>query len=115
MNAWRARIMARFARRYDIYLPVTYNVGCRIPDKKFRLLARSLAARFGGLTMQQRKFPLEGIWQGEAGVFFDRMIVMTVLDFRTGGSGRFIADLKKQLLAEFEQLEILITQSPLRV
>ena len=40
---------------------------------------------------------------------------MTVLDFRPRGSARFIAQLKQSLLTEFDQLEILITEQPLRV
>ena len=40
---------------------------------------------------------------------------MTVLDFRRHGSTRFIAQLKGDLLREFDQLEILITEQPLRV
>jgi hypothetical protein len=43
------------------------------------------------------------------------VIIITVLDFRRGGSGRFIARLKRSLLREFEQVEILLTESPLRV
>jgi hypothetical protein len=38
------------------------------------------------------------------------VIIMTVLDFRRQGSTRFIAGLKQDLLREFEQLEILITE-----
>jgi hypothetical protein len=45
----------------------------------------------------------------------DQVIVMAVLDFRRRGSTRFIRDLKKDLLDKFDQLEILITESPLRV
>ena len=40
---------------------------------------------------------------------------MTVLDFRRQGSTRFIGRLKRELLQEFEQLEILITEQSLRV
>jgi hypothetical protein len=72
-------------------------------------------ARFGGMTSQQRQFPLRGIWQGETRLYFDQVIIMTTLDFRRQGSTRFIAQLKQTLLREFEQLEILITEQPLRV
>lgn len=48
-------------------------------------------------------------------MFIDEVIIMTVLDFRRQGSARFIAQLKNSLLREFDQLEILITESPLRV
>jgi hypothetical protein len=40
---------------------------------------------------------------------------MTVLDFRREGSTRFITQLKQELLREFDQLEILITEEALKV
>jgi hypothetical protein len=44
-----------------------------------------------------------------------RTIILTALDFRPRGSTRFIGQLKQALLAEFQQLEILITEQALRV
>jgi hypothetical protein len=107
--------MARSARRYDLYLPLTYNDGRQVEDDKFDAVERRLLAQFGGLTAQMRDFPLRGIWQGEARLYYDRVIIMTVLDFHRRGSTRFVAQLKRELLREFDQLEILITESPLRV
>jgi hypothetical protein len=107
--------MARSARRYDLYLPLTDNEGRPFADQLFDTVERRLLTRFDGLTAQQRDFPLRGIWQGESRLFLDQVIVMTVLDFRRQGSTRFLAQLKQALLGEFEQLEILITEQSLRV
>jgi hypothetical protein len=107
--------MSRAARRYDLYLPLADNGGRPIADDVFKGVQRRLLARFGGLTAQQREFPLQGIWQGGRRLYFDQVIIMTALDFRRQGSTRFIAQLKQALLREFEQLEILITEQPLRV
>lgn len=107
--------MARSARRYDLYLPLADNEGRPFAEELFDSVERRLMAQLGGLTTQQREFPLQGIWQGGSRVYLDLVIVMTVLDFRREGSGRFIAQLKKDLLRAFEQLEILITEQPLRV
>jgi hypothetical protein len=107
--------MAKTARRYDIYLPLAFNDGSPVFNDQFDGVERRLLDRFGGVTSQQRDFPLKGIWQGETQLYFDQVIVMTALDFRRGGSTRFIADLKRDLLREFDQLEILITESTLRV
>lgn len=81
----------------------------------FEEVERQPLTRFGGVTSQQREFPLRGIWQGEAQLCLDQVIVMTALDFRLQGSGRFIAAIKQHLLRAFDQLEILITESALRV
>jgi inorganic pyrophosphatase len=107
--------MPRAARRYDLYLPLADNDGRPFADDLFRAVQRRLLDRFGGLTSQQRAFPFEGMWQNGARLFLDQVIVMTVLDFRRLGSTRFIAQIKQALLREFEQLEILITEQPLRV
>ena len=90
-----ARTKAKAARRYDLFLPLTDNSGRPFPDALFDRVERGLVAHFGGLTTQQREFPLRGIWQGAAQLFLDQVVVMTVLDFRRRGSTRFIAGLKK--------------------
>src|SRR5262249_22886765 len=107
--------MARPARRYDLYLPLTDNEGRPFAAELFDAVERRLVARFSGLTTQQHDFPLRGIWQGEGRLYLDQVIILTALDFRRQGSTRFIAQLKQTLLREFEQLEILITEQPLRV
>ena len=107
--------MAKAARRYDVYLPLTFNDGRPIPDEHFDTVERRLLAQFRGVTSQQREFPLRGVWLGGTQLYLDQVIVMTVLDFRPSGSTRFIVRLKRELLRAFEQLEILITESSLRV
>ena len=107
--------MARRARRYDLFLPLAYNDGRSIPDDLFDSVEKRLLDRFGGLTSQYRKFPLRGIWQGEKRLYLDRVIIMTALDFRVRGSSGFLVELKKYLLREFDQLEVLITETFLRV
>ena len=107
--------MPRSARRYDLYLPLTHNDGRPIADELFRAVQHRLLARFGGLTAQHREFPLQGIWEGDARLYLDQVIIMTALDFRRQGSARFIAQLKEALLREFDQLQILITEQALRV
>jgi hypothetical protein len=107
--------MPRAARRYDLYLPLTDNDGRAFPDEVFRDVQRRLLARFRGLTALEREFPLQGIWQGATRLYLDQVIVMTALDFRRQGSTRFMAQLKQHLLRGFKQLEILITEQPLRV
>lgn len=107
--------MPRSARRYDFYLPLTDNAGRPIANPVFDAVERQLVARFQGLTSQEREFPLRGIWHGKTKLYFDQVIIMTVLDFRRDGSPRFVTQLKQELLWEFDQLEILITEQALKV
>lgn len=107
--------MARSARRYDIYLPLADNEGVLFPGEQFTAIESVLIERFGGLTSQRREFPFRGKWQEGSEIYEDRIVVLTALDFRRGGSTRFIAQLKADLLEQFRQLEILITETALRV
>jgi len=107
--------MARAARRYDIFLPLAFNDGRPIPDEKFESVDSKLIEQFGGVTAQLRDFPLRGAWRSEGRLYQDQVIILTVIDFRKRGSDRFLRDLKQRLLRDFEQLEILIAESPLRV
>jgi hypothetical protein len=107
--------MPRAARRYDVFLPLAFNNGQLIPTQLFDAVERRLLGRFGGVTAQQRDFPLRGAWQSESQLYLDQVILLTALDFRPRGSARFIGELKRDLLRDFDQLEILITESSLRV
>jgi hypothetical protein len=107
--------MAKAARRYDLYLPLTFNDGRPVPDSRFDSVEQKLLKRFGGVTSQQRSFPLRGIWQGERRLYLDDVIVITALDFRARGSSRYIGMLKQEMLRDFKQVEILITESSLWV
>ena len=107
--------MAKAARRYDFYLPIAFNDGRPIPEAQFYAVENRLLDRFGGVTAQQREFPLRGIWFGGSQQYLDQVIIMTALDFRRKGSAAFIADIKRDLLHDFDQLAILITEAPLKV
>ena len=96
--------MPRSARRYDLYLPLTHNDGRLIADELFKGVQHRLLARFGGLTAQQREFPLQGIWQGDTRLYLDQVIIMTALDFRRQGSARFIAQAQTDASAEIRSI-----------
>jgi len=103
--------MSKPARRYDVYLPLTYNDGRSIPEGQFDAVEQRLVQRFTGVTSHQREFPLRGVWFGSTQLYLDQVIIMTALDFRRAGSQRFIVQLKQDLLRDFEQVEVLITES----
>ncbi len=104
--------MPRPIRSIDIYLPLDYNDGRAIPESKYLALQEELLRRFGGVTSTQRQFPLQGVWRSESGVFQDRVVVFTVMDFNTPADFevlRYLKHLKSRLKKKFDQLEILIT------
>jgi len=107
--------MPKNARRYDLFLPVNFNDGRLVPKKFFDSLELRLLNRFKGFTAQRREFPLRGIWQGKLRIHVDRVIIVTIFDFRRHGSARFLAALKRDLLDQFEQEEILLTEVATRI
>jgi hypothetical protein len=108
--------MARPIRSIEIYLPLDYNDGRPIPDSKYVSLQQELLDRFGGVTSVQRQFPLQGAWQSGSRVYHDRVVVLSVMDFRAGSQLdclRYLEKLKGRLKKKFDQLEILITVAEL--
>ena len=104
--------MPRPIRRIDIYLPLDDNEGLPIEEAKFVALQSELVNRFGGVTSTRREFPLLGLWQSETDLFQDRVVVLTVIDFRGGTeleTLRYLRRLKARLKKKFAQLDILIT------
>jgi hypothetical protein len=78
----------------------------------FTALRPELLNCFGGVTSTQRRFPLQGLWQSGPGVLRDRIVVFSVMDFRSDAqfqSLRYLERLKTRLKWKFEELEILIT------
>ena len=105
--------MQRPINSFEIYLPLEYNDGRPIEETKFSGLEDELLDRFGGVTSIQRSFPLRGLWRSErTEVFQDRVVVFTVIDFRTKTNFeliRYLERLKARLKRKFNQLDVLIT------
>src|SRR5205085_12379372 len=102
-------------RRYDIFLPVTYNDGRLIEDEKFIAVEQLLVERFGGMTEHPREMPLKGMWRVQTQLFVDRVVLIIVIDVHQRGNIRYFTHLKTQLMEQFDQEDILITETQLRV
>jgi hypothetical protein len=108
--------MARPIRNIEIYLPLDYNDGRPIPDSKYVSIQQELLNRFGGVTSVQRQFPLQGVWQSGTEIYHDRVVVVSVMDFREETQLeclRYLERLKGRLKKKFDQLEILIAVTEL--
>ncbi len=108
--------MAKPIRSVEIYLPLDYNNGEPIPETKFVSLQQELLTRFGGVTSIQRQFPLTGVWQSGEEIYYDQVVVFSVIDFHDDThieNLRYLQRLKTRLLRKFDQLEILITVADL--
>src|SRR5271165_6176731 len=101
--------MARPIRNVEIYLPLDFNDGRPIPPSRYILLQGELLSRFGGVTSVQREFPLQGVWQSGTQVYHDRVVVLSVMDFRDEtdlAALRYLERLKTRLMKRFDELEV---------
>jgi hypothetical protein len=115
-NGGKDSVMARLIRSIEIYLPLNYNDGRPVAESKYLSLQQELLSRFGGVTSIQRQFPLQGIWQSGTEVYQDRVVVLSVMDYREETQLeclRYLERLKNRLKKKFDQLEILITVAEL--
>jgi hypothetical protein len=104
--------MARPIRSIEIYLPLDFNDGRPIPDSKYVSIQQELLNRFGGVTSVQRDFPLQGVWQSGTDIYYDRVVVFSVMDSREETQldcPRYLERLKGRLKKKLDQIEILIT------
>jgi hypothetical protein len=101
--------MPRPIRSIDIYLPLDYNDGHPIQESKYVFLEDEPLVRFGGVTSTQRQFPLRGIWRSESQVFPDRVVVFTVMDFRSPTDFEILRYLQRK---NSSQEEVCSTRNP---
>jgi hypothetical protein len=104
--------MPRPISQIEIYLPLDYNNGRPIEEEKHARLEDELLDRFGGVTSTYREFPLQGVWKAESQVFRDRVVIFSVMNFRSETelqTLQFLEKLKSRLKKGFRQKDVLIT------
>jgi hypothetical protein len=97
-------------RRYEILLPATFNDGRDVMATCMTCLSRTLGQvldRFGAFTYTPQA--VQGAWT-DGGTRYDDQLHKLTLDVEdTDGSHRFVDDLKQELLARYDQIEIYVT------
>jgi hypothetical protein len=100
-------------RRYEIILPTRYNDGGPVESEKIDATLMEISTRFGGLTF--RPEPLVGIWFHRGQRFEDNNVCLAVDVEETAENAAFFAHYKEVLKARFQQIEIYIVSSEIRV
>lgn len=99
--------------RYEILLPLNYNDGASIEPEKFQQTRRELVKKFGAVTMDTQ--PMSGVWIHEGREYNDEMIRFIIDTESTPDTDRFFSELKNRLKERFQQIEIWITATPIRI
>jgi hypothetical protein len=95
-------------KEYDIFVPLYLNDGRPVEAEKFQQLQEALLDRFGGVTFFPQ--PNKGLWRMAGVTYRDEIVIYRVIGSDAEEARRFLAGLKRQLKAEFEQEEILIVE-----
>lgn len=99
-------------KEYDLYIPLSFNDGRRIPRKQLLALKKSLVEHFGGLThFPQRN---EGLWKIGNFTFRDEIVIFRVLTEEVVEASLFFVKLKSQMEKEWEQNDVLIVERDVR-
>src|ERR1700712_636930 len=96
----------------ELFSPLKFNDGRRVPRKLFEEVQRTLSAKFGGFTAFGRT-PADGAWKRSSGqVKKDLLIIVEVMadTIERGWWKNF----KRKLLRDFQQEELVIRASKIR-
>lgn len=99
--------------RYEILLPLKYNDGTPIEDKKLQTTRRELVEKFAAVTVEPYGF--SGIWVHQGREYKDELIRLVVDVEDTSEVEQFFREYKECLKKRFEQIDIWITVYPIRI
>ena len=105
--------MPRPFRRFEILLPQHFNDGRPIPQSAFTETLRELKERFGGVSAETQDIQGYSVHRGRP--FTDDLVRVFVDVPDTPENCKYFTDLKEQLKARFEQVEIWIATHPVEV
>jgi hypothetical protein len=97
-------------RRYEIYLPLTYNDGRRIEQSKYDQTIAELLVRFTGVTTMRTevKTSLLGFWMEKGQRYEDQIATYVIYALDINAADAFMRPYKEKLKRRFRQLEILL-------
>jgi hypothetical protein len=95
-------------KEYDIYVPVNYNDGSPVEDRKIEAIGRRLLDFFGGLNFSPQ--PNKGYWRMGNVTFRDEVVIMHVLADKVRPARKFLRKLKEEMKRDLRQEAILIVE-----
>lgn len=95
-------------RVVEIFLPLTYGDGSRVPAEIFELLKQELAEKFGGVTAYARS-PAQGLWQNGGQQEEDSIVIFEVMTDKV--EKVWWATFRERLEALLRQQEIIVRSS----
>jgi hypothetical protein len=102
-------------REYKIYLPLKYNDGRDIEEKKLREIKTELVDAFGAMTVSSLSAPYQGRWKYGGVEYIDDIIKIEIVATNDRATKKFFKDFKERLKESLRQIDILITAHGIQV
>jgi len=93
-------------KEYDLFVPLHFPGGARIPESTIAALKKRLVDRFGGLTHFSQTN--EGLWKIGRVTFRDEITILRVLADHEAEADGFFRELKQAMERDFQQEEVLM-------
>jgi hypothetical protein len=100
-------------RRFEILIPLGFNVGSEVPDELVADTLLELRTHFGAVSCETQT--IHGVWTRETEVYRDELIRVFVDAPDSAVSRTFFIELKARLKLRFGQLDIWMTTYPIEV
>jgi hypothetical protein len=100
-------------RRYELLLPLRFNDGSVIPEAFVDQTIDEIKERFGAISLESQS--ILGSWKTGSAEHHDENLRLFADVPDTPEHRQFFVELKEQLKARFQQLDIWITTHPLDV
>src|SRR5882724_3792779 len=97
-------------RRFEVFLPLRFNDGQRVPEDLAAEVFLDLRDRFGGASCETQV--IRGVWRHGETIFRDDLTRMFVDVPDTSENLEFFGQYKERLKERFKQVEIWITTYP---
>lgn len=94
---------------YEVYVPLSDNQGTRFSKVVLDYYKARLIEHFGGLTNLKQKN--EGIWKIHNIEYCDEIVIWKVLGADAGSDEEFFTGLKKSMMKDLKQHDILIVRT----
>ncbi len=101
------KLKFRTSKEYELYVPLHFNDGRRVPPVMLKRLKHRLVNQFGGLTEFRHK--QEGVWRIGTVLFRDQIVVLRVLSTEPPRKARsFWKEITTTLKKQWKQKDVLL-------
>lgn len=99
--------------RFELLLPLQFNDGRPVPRALLAQTAEEIQRQFGGVSWEPQV--IEGFWRHGGVEFRDQLNRIFVDAEDTPENRQFFLNLKQQIKARFDQLDVWLTVHPIEV